>query len=210
MIDCVTWGNASLFGRALASQYRLRYRVFVEGHGWHVPHFQGMEWDQYDTPAATYLVWCDDRGEARGVVRASSTAQPYMLRDIWPDMVTEIALPNTDAVSEGTRLAVDPSLPPRLHRQVRNELVVGMIEYGLATGLQSFLHLTPVPLVKSVFLRNGFTTRMVGPARPIDGLPTVACLTEVSERALAAIRARIGQSAPVLDERGLSREVQAA
>ncbi len=30
MIDCVTISNAHLFGNALASMFRLRYRVFIQ------------------------------------------------------------------------------------------------------------------------------------------------------------------------------------
>lgn len=71
MLDCLTWGTAHHFGDALAGQHRLRYRVFVQRAGWKVPHFNGMEWDQYDTPAAHYLVWRDQgwRSPRRGAVQ---------------------------------------------------------------------------------------------------------------------------------------------
>ena len=35
---------------------RLRHRLFVERNGWQVPSHDGMEYDQFDTPAAVYLV----------------------------------------------------------------------------------------------------------------------------------------------------------
>ncbi len=54
MIDVLTWENAHFYGSALASQHRLRYRLFVERQGWDVPCYQGMEYDQFDTPAAVY------------------------------------------------------------------------------------------------------------------------------------------------------------
>ena len=41
--------------------------------------FQGMEYDQYDTPAATYFVWQDGEGVVRGVARVIPTDRPYML-----------------------------------------------------------------------------------------------------------------------------------
>lgn len=199
MIDCVTWSNAHLFGEALAEQYRLRYRVFVEEQGWNVPHAHGMEWDQYDTPAAVYLIWRDPQGRARGVVRASPTSHPYMLADIWPGLVTARPLPRSDRIWEGTRLGVDSSLSPRLRRQISNELVVGMIELGLSMDLEGFVHVTPVSLVRSVFWRNGFSTQPLGPESAIDGIPTLACLTPVTLAELANIRAGTGNHVSVLN-----------
>ena len=57
MINCVTCETAQYFGRALSSQYSLRYRSFVDRQDWSLSEFNGMEYDQYDTPATTYLVW---------------------------------------------------------------------------------------------------------------------------------------------------------
>jgi acyl homoserine lactone synthase len=57
-----------------------------------------MEYDQYDTPAATYLVWLDGSGVARGCVRVTPTDRPYMIRDNWPEMCETRPLP--DSLSE--------------------------------------------------------------------------------------------------------------
>lgn len=198
MLDCVTWNTAHLFGNALAEQHRLRYRVFVERAGWKVPNLNEMEWDQYDTPAANYLIWRDEGGIARGVVRTSPTDIPWMLADIWPHLVTEMDLPRSARVWEGTRLAVDPTAPARIRRQVRNELVVGMIEFGVANGIDTFMHFTPVAFVRSIFWGNDFETRQVGPVTPIDGIPCVACATTCSPEALERVRAATGITGSIL------------
>lgn len=198
MLDCVTWATAHLFGSALAEQHRLRYRVFVQRAGWNVPHINEMEWDQYDTPAAHYLVWRDPEGIARGVVRTSPTDIPYMIADIWPELVTEAPLAHAADVWECTRLAVDPTAPPALRREIRNELVVGMIEFGVARGIREFLHLTPMAFVRSIFWGNDFTTRLIGGPAPIDGIACGVCATECSETALATVRAATGITGPVV------------
>lgn len=198
MLDCVTWATAHLFGSALAEQHRLRYRVFVKRAGWNVPHINEMEWDQYDTPAAHYLIWRDPEGVARGVVRASPTDIPYMIADIWPELVTEEELPRSAEVWECTRLAVDPTAPAALRREIRNELVVGMIEFGVARSITRFLHLTPMAFVRSIFWGNDFNTGLIGGPSPIDGIACGVCATECSAQALETVRAATGISAPVI------------
>src|SRR5436190_10638472 len=53
---CITWENAHLHGEAWISHHRLRYRIFVERQGWAVPTYNGLEYDEFDTPAARYIL----------------------------------------------------------------------------------------------------------------------------------------------------------
>ena len=62
MIDVVTLATAHYFGDALASQARLRYRMFVACRNIEHAHFDGMEYDRFDTPSAVYLLWRDAGG----------------------------------------------------------------------------------------------------------------------------------------------------
>ena len=71
MIDCVNLSTAHFFGDALAAQHRLRHRVFIERQRWNVLWWDGMEFDQFDTPATTYFIWRDAAGEALGIFAAS-------------------------------------------------------------------------------------------------------------------------------------------
>src|SRR4029450_11532791 len=68
-VICVDWETAHLYGRAWISHHQLRYRVFAERRHWDVPSHNDLEYDQFDTPAAKYLVWLDAGGVARGVTR---------------------------------------------------------------------------------------------------------------------------------------------
>ncbi len=192
MLDCLTWATAHLFGSALAEQHRLRYRVFVERAGWNVPHIHEMEWDKYDTPAAHYLVWRDDEGTARGVVRFSPTTVPYMIADVWPDMIDDGGLPHDDAVWEATRLAVDPALPAEMRREIRAELVVGIMEFGRLHGIRQYLHLMPVTFVRSFLWGNDMDTRPISPVCRIDGIPCRVWMTTVTEERLEMVRAAAG------------------
>ena len=86
-IYCINHKTIQHFGKALIDQFYLRYDLLVDGQYWDLSRFQGMEYDQYDTPAATYLVYVDKTGIVRGSVRAVPTDRPYMIKDIWPELI---------------------------------------------------------------------------------------------------------------------------
>ncbi len=94
MVDVVTWENAHHFGSALVSHHKLRYQLFVKRQRWDVPCFHGMEYDQFDTPAAVYLLPRGERGEVRGTTRLIPTSRPYMIKEVWPELVGGQELPS--------------------------------------------------------------------------------------------------------------------
>ena len=69
MISCISCETIHLFGPAFHSQFCLRYRAFIERQDYDVRIYNGMEYDQYDTPASHYLVYHTEEGRALGVSR---------------------------------------------------------------------------------------------------------------------------------------------
>ncbi len=189
MIDCVTLETSHLFADAMASQHRLRHRVFVEQQRWDVPTFHGMEYDQYDTPAAVYLVWRDFEGEARAVARLSPTNRPYMVRDLWPDLVQSRALPDSPHIWEGTRLCVDQKLPKDIRRRAVSELLAGCLEYGLAHDIHEYIIVAPMIVLRTYKL-CGCSIEALGTPRAIDGAELTAATCDVDENILQVVRQR--------------------
>lgn len=199
MIDVVSLENAHLFGPALASQHRLRYRVFVERQCWDVPRYNGMEYDQFDTPAAVYLIYRDRFGEARGISRLIPTTQPYMIKEIWADMVDRPDLPAEPAVWEATRFGIDYDLDPALRRRISAELVLACQEFGLAHGIRQYLVLMPALIIRKVIGGAGCRYQWLGEQRRVDKYRVAAASVEVSPQDLAAARNRLGIHQPVLN-----------
>src|SRR5688572_22902087 len=108
---CLDWETAHLHGVAWISQHRLRHRLFVERQHWNVPTYKNLEYDQFDTPAAKYLLWLDWMGMARGVVRLVPTTQPYMVETLWPGLVRG-SLPKSPSIWEASRFGCDRNLEP--------------------------------------------------------------------------------------------------
>ncbi len=198
MIDCVDLETSHFFGDALASQHRLRYRVFVERQGWAMPTHHGMEYDQYDTPAANYLVWRDDNGEVQGVSRLSPTNRPYMLAETWPDMVSRIPLPSSHDVWEGTRFGIDKSLDPALRKRILSKIVCAYLEFSLRNGIKKIIGVMPTLIWRAVFVRSGWPVDFIGEPRMLNGDKIVAATMDVTPEILARVRAKTGIHYPVL------------
>ncbi len=198
MIDCVTIETAHLFGDALASQFRLRHKVFVERENYNVPTWRGMEYDQYDTPATVYCIARDDAGVARGVARLAPTDRPYMIKDLWPDMVYTMPLPGGSGIWEATRLGIDQDLPKEQRSGILNELILAYMEAALMLKVEYMLGVMPLWAWEHCFLRKGWPVQFIGPSKQVDGDGIWAARLDVSEDILENIRSLTGIESSVL------------
>lgn len=207
MIEVVTWANSHLFGDSLAAHHRFRHKCFVERSGWQVPSHDGMEYDQFDTPAATYLIHRDPDGPVRGVVRLLPTTRPYMLRELWPDLLCG-EVPDSPQVWEATRFGIDEDLEPAVKRRVSAEIIAGCLEFGMALGLERYLVLSPHMILRRTIGGAGCAVRRLGESRTLTSYPVSAAEIQVCAEALASARARAGLTGTVL--RWLERPAEAA
>jgi N-acyl-L-homoserine lactone synthetase len=129
MIEMFTWTTAHRFQDAMASQARLRFQVFVHARGLQHLHYDGLEYDEFDTPSAVYLVWRDANFAVRGLIRLLRTDRPYMLKNYWPWLVTARSLPEASDVWEMTRVCVDRTVEPELRRMILPELLSAAKEF---------------------------------------------------------------------------------
>ena len=143
MISCISCENVHEFGMAFHSQFRLRYGGFVERQQYDVSVYDGMEFDRYDTPASRYLVYHTDEGRALGVSRLTPTVLSCMLRDLWPHLVEDKSLLQSEAVWEGTRYCVDKDVEPELRQRIIHEMACAYLEFGLRMGLKKIVGLMP-------------------------------------------------------------------
>jgi acyl homoserine lactone synthase len=154
-VDIVTWGNAHLFGDALAQSYQVRHRAFIEKQNWDVPHCFGMEYDTYDTPAAVYLLARNEFGTVLGLTRLIPTQRPYMLDEIWPNMLGERVGVHAQDVWEATRFAVDPTLDAERRQGVALAITLACLEFGLANNIKSYFVLSPLAVLRRIIGPGG-------------------------------------------------------
>lgn len=199
MIEVFNWESAHCHGDALASQHRLRHRIFVERQGYQVPTYNGLEYDSFDTPAAYYAVRRDDQGVVRAVNRLISCDQPYMLQHLWPGLVEACDLPTTGNIWEGSRIGVDDRLDARTRDRYFAELLCGVLEFGLSRGIDWYIGVMPAAIVQRSMIGAGLDVDLLGTPRIVDeSWRVVPVRINVTEASLAEVRRRKGIAGPVL------------
>src|SRR5262245_29303780 len=196
-IVCINWETAHLHGEAWISHHRLRHRIFVERQGWNVPSHDGLEYDEFDTPAATYVFWLDDRQQARGVARLIPTTRPYMIQALWPHLVAG-PLPRTSCVWEASRFGCDRDLDAPMRRRVVAELICGCQEFGIANGISKYLGVMPLAIFRHVIAAAGCSVTRLGPSVRMQQHQVAAAAIEVSSATLATVKSRCRVDGPVL------------
>jgi N-acyl-L-homoserine lactone synthetase len=198
MIDCVDIATTHLFGDALASQYRLRHRVFRDRLAWDLPTWDGMEFDQFDTPATTYFTWRDQSGVTRGISRVIPTVRPYMLQCLWPEMVTAEPMPHDMTVWEGSRIGIDGALDANLRRRILGEIFCAYLEFGLKKGIERYLVLMPLAFLKYTVVPVGWPPRFIGPVKRFGTSKCIAASMAVSQSILNDVRGRMKVESHIL------------
>jgi N-acyl-L-homoserine lactone synthetase len=198
MLYAITIENAHRFGDVMPQLFRLRYRQFKERQSYNVRVHRNMEFDQYDTPETVYLVWLDEQNRVRGTSRLNPTCSPYMLKDLWSHMIDGHDLPNAPDVWEGTRICIDKDLPGPLRERIKWEIVLGYLEFGLATGITRFVGIMQSFIWLRVFVQSGWGADYLGPEHVIDGIKTRAGQVHVSRQALQRVREKTGIQGRVL------------
>lgn len=192
MITCVNFKNWNEFGGILHSQFCLRYKQFIERQQYSVKSYVGMEFDQYDTPAATYLVYHDENQKVLGVSRLVPTMQGCMLNEIFPSLVLDQPNLVNEDIWEGTRYCIDKDVSPELRRQIINEMALAYLEFGLLNGLRKIVGMMPTAIYKSVFEKPGIEMEYLGDVQIIDGLKCRAVAIPVNRQQLENVRSKTG------------------
>lgn len=165
MIEAFTLATAHHFGDALASQARLRYKMFVAHRGLPHLHYAGLEYDEFDTPAAVYFVWRDKTFAVRGVARLLPTTRPYMMQTYWPELANGNP-PSAPETWEVTRVCIDRSFPAAQRVRIFPEIFAGIDEYCAMQGIKSVIGVATPHLVKH---HSQTGAQWLGPPAEVEG-----------------------------------------
>jgi acyl homoserine lactone synthase len=187
------------FRAEIDAMHRLRHRVFFERLGWDVAVRDGMEFDEYDDMAPTYLLHRAGDGRVDGCVRLLPSLGPNMLRDTFPQLLDGGAAPCDDRVWESSRFALDLGHDGdgKAISFSTARLFAGMLEFGLSRGLAAIATVTDLR-VERILRRSGWTLERLGAPREIGNTTAVAGLLPVSWENLAQVRRRGDLPGPVL------------
>ena len=101
------------------SMYELRSQVFKDRLGWEVNCCDGKEFDYFDDLNPVYLMNTNNKYKVEGCCRILPTMGPYMLRDIFPQLLRGEELPVHPNIWEISRFAVNEKAQ---HQRVHGNL----------------------------------------------------------------------------------------
>lgn len=161
-----------------------RHKVFVERLGWQLQAFDNAEQDQFDRPDTIYIVSRDEDGNISGCARLLPTTQPYLLGDIFPQLLNGLPPPNSPDIWELSRFAaVDfnakiSSASGQFSSPITIRLLKAAIAYVAAQGGKRVITVSPIG-VERLIKRAGFHAHRAGPPMIVDGHPIFACWIEI-------------------------------
>ncbi|MGF6860111.1 N-acyl-L-homoserine lactone synthetase [Rhodobacteraceae bacterium MBR-64] len=150
----LSFENMHNHGELFANVFRARRQTFIVQNKWDLPEADGMEYDQYDTPASRWVAVHELGRVLAGVRLTPTTARcgiyTYMIKDaqrglldtIPQDLLYEEA-PVADHVWESSRIFVSHDVPATKRNRVQMHLISEMTRSARELGASSVLGLIP-------------------------------------------------------------------
>ncbi|MCA0905153.1 hypothetical protein LCM27_01940 [Ruegeria marisrubri] len=159
-VDSLTGGDShALF----VEHFRLRKRVFIDGLNWRLNTRDDQEFDQYDTPFASYCLVSDNDRLVAGarILPTNIEVGPntYMIRDaalgrlgsgLPPTICEGFAPPVCPNIWEATRLIVDPTLPKETKKEALRITIDRLVAEARKAGVEKLLAIGGVELALGV------------------------------------------------------------
>jgi len=176
----------------LDSMFRLRREVFSDRLGWDVDCVSGREIDRYDTLDPTYMV-ARDRMQpnlALGCWRLLPTTGPYMLREIFPELLDGKPIPCDPRVFEISRYAIAAHGHAAGLGFGFGEISVAMwrrlFSYSREAGIEAYVGVTSFAVERMV-RKLGLPFHRLGGMRRYGGVPNIAFRIPMDAQAEAVL-----------------------
>jgi len=170
---------------AKLSEYRCK--VFVEKLGWSLKHENGQELDQFDRPDTHYIVARDELGNVQGCARLLPTLQPYLLSEVFPEILHGLTPPCSPDVWELSRFAALDFNGQKTSAlgQFSSPIAVKLLQEALIVagrqGAKRLITVSPIGVERLLYKAGFLVHRAAPPIMTADGHPLVACLIEIPE-----------------------------
>ncbi len=177
----LSFENLHNHGELFANMLRARRETFIVRNQWDLPEANGMEYDQYDTPASRWIVVHDETGQVLASNRLTPTTTKcgiysYMIRDAQRGLLDTIPsellyeeAPVADDIWESSRLFVAHDVPASMRRKVHARLIKEIAVSSRALGARICLTLLAANWPRWAG-RVGVDMTAMGPVMVIDGI----------------------------------------
>ncbi|MGB8812242.1 MAG: acyl-homoserine-lactone synthase [Paracoccaceae bacterium] len=185
-VTTLSYDNLHNHGQLFANMFRARHRTFIQHNKWDLPEADGMEFDQYDTPASRWVA-VHRHGEVLAGVRLTPTTHrcgiySYMIRDAQrglletiPQYLLNFEAPIDPHTWESSRVFVSDDVPANERLRVQMQLIHEMVISARAVGATTLLGIIPEHSPR-LARRVGLDCQPAGPVFDAGGTRSV-CVT---------------------------------
>lgn len=169
--------------RKLEGMFRLRHEVFKERLDWEVGSQAGKERDMFDDLDPVYIV-CEHAGEVLGSWRLLQTTRPYMLKDVFPELLYGMPAPEAPDVWEISRFAVSKRMANNESlgtiNTVTNLLLEQLFTFAARRSISRIVAVADVRFER-ILKRAGLLTQRFGPPLQIGVTKAISGYADVSD-----------------------------
>jgi N-acyl-L-homoserine lactone synthetase len=149
---------------------------------WEFPETDGMEYDQYDTPASRWIAVHENGKVLAGVRLTPTTAEcgvySYMIRDAQrglldtlPSNLLDYEAPVASYIWEASRVFISSDVPEKRRARVQASLIAEMTRAARTLGASQIIGLMPAQWARwTEYL--GLDVEVVGPEIEVDDMLT--------------------------------------
>lgn len=153
-VTTLSFENMHNHGELFANMLRARHQTFIVQNRWDLPEANGMEFDQYDTPASRWVT-VHDNGHVMAGVRLTPTTHrcgiyTYMIRDAQRGLLDTIPADLLDRpapvarhIWESSRVFVSREVPAKLRFRVQMQLISEMVRSARDMGATELIGIIP-------------------------------------------------------------------
>lgn len=167
-----------------------RHKIFIERLGWPLPVTNGMERDQFDRSDTIYVVARSSNGDICGCARLLPTTRPYLLSEVFPNLLAGMPVPRAHDIWELSRFAAavtDPHAKPTIDAAANTRgLLAASVASAAAQGATRLITVSPLG-VERLLHRLGVHAHRAGPPVYVDGKPVFACWIEIDEQTTSSL-----------------------
>ncbi len=175
----LSFQNMHHYGELLQNYLKVRHDIFIAKKGWQLPEENGMEFDQYDTPWARWVIIHAYGSILAGIRITPTTAQcgqhSYMLRDAQLGLLPGLPVnflyeqaPVSDTIWEASRLFVCDDVSAEQRLPIQKLLMTTLSTTARSVGATHVIGIVPA-VFRRWLNRIGMAATPVGPSMMIEG-----------------------------------------
>jgi len=166
-----------------------RHQVFVERLGWELPSQPGYEQDQFDRADTVHVVARNGSGDIVGCGRLLPTSGPYLLQEVFPQLLNGMTVPRSEKVWELSRFAAmaqEGAEPAKRNDYVAERVLLQALRFCKSQDVTHLLAVSTPP-VERLLLRAGVRCQRLGPPDMAGGKPVIAFVIAVDDTSINAL-----------------------